>query len=195
MCRGKRSVACPLHPDCRQRGQAMRTLSNEDVSSGVTRLIRGGIAGLAATAPMTALMVLGHQRLPWHERRPLPPGLITAELRKAAGMSPPPAAAQAGIALINHFGYGALMGALYGLLPVRMLRDHPLASGAAFALAVWAGNYLALLPLLDLHRSARDDGASRNRVMIAAHLVWGVGPGLLAAAMHGTESGREPTPR
>ena len=150
------------------------------------RLIRGGIAGLAATAPMTALMVLGHQRLPWHQRDPLPPALITAEVRRAVGLAPPRhAPAQAGVATVNHFSYGALMGALYGLLPSQLVREHPVASGAAFGLAVWAGNYLAALPLLNLHRSARCERERRNRVMIAAHLIWGVGTGLLIAAMNG----------
>lgn len=110
----------------------------------------GALAGLAATVPMTLLMLLGYRfLLRSEEQYPLPPAEITEQIVEAvtgeetpaagAGASqsypdtpnPVPAAAAArsetGVAgtmpaltLAAHLGYGAAIGAAYGALPARM---------------------------------------------------------------------------
>jgi uncharacterized membrane protein YagU involved in acid resistance len=52
-------------------------------------------------------------------------------------------------------------------------------SGAAFGLAVWAGSYLGLLPVLGILRPATEHPARRNALMIASHVVWGAVAGLV----------------
>jgi hypothetical protein len=70
------------------------------------------------------------------------------------------------------------MGALYGPLSRAIPLPAPLA-GPAFGLAVWAANYLGVLPALGLLRPATEHPPRRNALMIAAHLVWGLATGLL----------------
>ena len=43
----------------------------------MNRIVAGTLAGLTATAPMTAAMIAMHKALPAHERYPLPPRKVT----------------------------------------------------------------------------------------------------------------------
>lgn len=141
--------------------------------------LRGAIAGLAATAPMTLAMALMHRQLPPHERYPLPPSEITAVAeREALGRDLDPET-HAAATLAAHFGYGAATGAIYGALAGE--RPGP-ASGAGFGLLVWAGSYMGLLPALGVLRPATEHPARRTALMIAAHLVWGAALGALCEA-------------
>lgn len=63
------------------------------------------------------------------------------------------------------------MGGLYGLI-APSTRWASLAASVPYGLAVWAGNYLVLLPALGLHPPATRESPPRNALMIAAHLVW-----------------------
>ena len=105
--------------------------------------LRGAVAGLAATAPMTLAMELMHRRLPPHERYPLPPSEITmvAE-REALGRALDPET-HAATTLAAHFGYGAATGAIYGALAGD--RAGPL-SGAGFGLLVWGMSSIGPAP-------------------------------------------------
>jgi uncharacterized membrane protein YagU involved in acid resistance len=161
-------------------------------SSILSRAIAGGLAGLLATGPMTMLMVFGHRRLPGTQRDPLPPAHITGQLLKAAAAQRElPAKGFAALTMVNHFGYGAAMGSLYGMVAAAKPPGGPFAAGALFGMGVWSGSYLGALPALDLYPPPTKDGASRNRLMIAAHLVWGSCLGVLAVTLL-TERSREP---
>jgi uncharacterized membrane protein YagU involved in acid resistance len=140
-------------------------------SPAVQHFLLGAVGGLIATGPMTAFMKLMHRRLPWYERYPLPPRQITMRTAKSAGLywrlNEPEAK---GLTLLAHYSYGAAMGALYSLAA----RQTPRAvHGMLFGMVVWAGNYLGLLPALNLLQPATRQPARRNLLMIAAHLVWG----------------------
>jgi uncharacterized membrane protein YagU involved in acid resistance len=134
------------------------------------RLIRGGLAGLAATVPMTAVIALGRASGWLHTP---PPAQITANVAEHAGddsdqRSLPFQAAW----LAAHFGYGAACGAIYvGLRP--MLPRSDVTAGLLFGGAVWGISYLGILPALQLYPSAEDDSWRRQAVMIAAHAVFG----------------------
>src|SRR4051794_11851094 len=67
------------------------------------------------------------------------------------------------VTLLAHFGMGTAAGALYGLLAPRQRLLGPLA-GAGFGLAVWAGNYLGLLPALGILRPATEHPPSNRPV-------------------------------
>lgn len=142
-------------------------------------VVRGAAAGCIATAPMTWAMEVMHRRLPERERYPLPPRQIATRVAEEAGVKNHLDERQRlGLTLAAHFGMGAAAGALYGLIARHQPLPAPLA-GAAFGIAVWAGNYLGLLPALGVLRPATEHPPRRTALMVAAHLVWGAVLGTL----------------
>ncbi len=142
-------------------------------------------AGLAATLPMSAVMLGLHRALPDERPRPLPPHLVTMELTRPTGLperlGPP---GRRALTAAGHFGYGAITGSLFALWQ-RALPAPPALSGALFGLAVWAASYLGWVPSLGLMRPATRQPIERNAMMIAAHVVWGVALGLLVERSRG----------
>jgi uncharacterized membrane protein YagU involved in acid resistance len=148
--------------------------------------IAASIAGAAATAPMTAVMMALHQILPGEPSSPLPQRVITENVAEAAGaermMNEMAEPAKKATTLAAHFGFGATAGAAY--IPFAGKSSlPPAAEGALFGLAVWGGSYLGLMPATGLYKSATDDAPARNVLMIAAHLVWGASLGVLYDAL------------
>ncbi|HWG84942.1 MAG TPA: DUF6789 family protein [Deinococcales bacterium] len=146
-------------------------------------LLRGGLAGLAATAPMTAFGLAALQLLPEREQYALPPEEITAEVAQAAGLDAVAAepTARRAASGVNHFLYGGACGAVYALTAAR-LPGSPLVKGCAFGMAVWAGSYLGWLPAAGILRPATEHPMRRNALMIAAHFVWGATAALVEEA-------------
>jgi len=146
----------------------------------VNKVLAGSLAGLLATAPMSATMLLLRRLAPETEHAPLPPETITeraaeaVDLRDDLGESGLRAATVAG-----HFAYGTTAGALYA--PFAGATPRPVATGIAFGLALWGAGYLGWVPAFGLMPPATDQPAARNALMIAAHVVWGATTGLIAA--------------
>jgi len=136
-------------------------------------LVAGTVAGLIATGPMTAAMVVCKKMLPTEQQYSLPPEQIvediaeTAHLRSA--LAPPQ---KEPIVWTAHYGYGALMGLIYGAVS-HGRSGRSFGRGMAYGLAVWGANYLAALPAANIKASAHKEPACRNAMMIASHLVWG----------------------
>ncbi|HYP07494.1 MAG TPA: hypothetical protein VER03_14775 [Bryobacteraceae bacterium] len=149
----------------------------------MNRELAGTIAGFVATAPMTAAMVAIHRALPPEEKDPLPPRQIVENAAASAGVDlGPDETTHEAVTLAAHFGYGATVGALYG--PMAGATGLPRAAeGMLFGLAVWGGSYLGALPGAGLYRSAKDEGAGRNAMMVAAHLIWGASLGMLVGVL------------
>ncbi|HEX7003272.1 MAG TPA: DUF1440 domain-containing protein [Trueperaceae bacterium] len=142
-------------------------------------LIRGAIAGAAATLPMTATIELINRSLPPGEQRHLPPRQITEEVAERADVKHETSERGLDIAtMTTHFGFGAAMGTLYGL-GAPALRLPPALTGIGYGLAVWAGNYAGILPALGLQRAPKHRPASLNATMIIGHVVWGAALGLV----------------
>lgn len=144
----------------------------------MNRYMAGALAGLAATVPMTLTMAFLHRLLPAERRRPLPPREITTNVAEKAEVEEylDDEGKIQGATLIAHFGYGAAMGALYAPLvsaPAAEAASSGITRGIAYGLAVWAGSYLGLLPATSIFPSATEQPATRNALMITAHLVWG----------------------
>ena len=142
---------------------------------------------------MTAVMLGLHRALPGEPDRPLPPREITENAADTAGLGPEMAAAEEptrkGTTLAAHFGYGAAAGMAY--IPVAGKSGlNPAAEGALYGLAVWGGSYLGLMPATGLYRSATEEPAARNVLMITAHVIWGAALGLLYHKL--TDSNRAP---
>jgi uncharacterized membrane protein YagU involved in acid resistance len=148
----------------------------------------GAIAGLVATAAMTASMDFMYRRLPKRERYPLPPRELTEQILDGSPTPTPTADAALTLAtLASHFGYGAATGALYGALAARP-PPSPALAGAAYGALVWAASYLGWIPMAGLLRPANRHPARRNALMITAHLVWGTTLGVTTNQL--TESSR-----
>lgn len=149
----------------------------------MNQLLKGALAGLIATVPMTIAMKLMHQELPPKEKYPLPPRAVAMEIADRAGVKKYlDEDERYGLTVISHFGYGATVGALYA--PLAPLIPLPAsAGGASYGLLVWAGSYLGWLPAMDILRPATEHPARRNALMISAHFLWGVCTGLLVEAL------------
>jgi putative membrane protein len=143
-------------------------------------LFRGAIAGLVATAPMTAVMLVLHRLLPGYQRYPLEPYRITTRMARRLRLSHVIDDQESRLAAttVAHFGYGAAAGALFppllGWLPL-----HPVLAGVLYGLAVWAGSYLGLIPALGIISPATKHPRRRNLLMVVAHLLWGATLGML----------------
>ncbi len=145
----------------------------------VAHMLRGAIAGLVATAPMTVAMEVLFRRLPRGERYPLPPSEIVAVLEHAAGARRMAGAEEhLALTLIGHFGYGAAAGGGYGLLADRLPLP-PALRGIAYGIATWMFSYLGWLPAFGILRPATEHPGRRNALMIVAHIVYGATLGLL----------------
>jgi uncharacterized membrane protein YagU involved in acid resistance len=149
----------------------------------VERVIAGFVSGLAATAPMTAAMVAMHRKLPGHHRYPLPPRRITMRVADMLGVKHRlKQEHRTGLTMLAHFGYGASVGTLFGVIAPRQ-SSRAIPAGVGYGLLVWAGSYLGILPTMELHRPAHREPHERNLLMIAAHVVWGAVLGALVPYM------------
>lgn len=137
------------------------------------RLVLGGICGIAATGPMSVVMVLLHRRLPSHERYPLPPREITTKaLEQIAEPEEINPAVRSGLTWLAHFAYGGAAGVLYAGTR-RQIPGSAGVRGMIFGLIVWSVSYLGLLPGLRVLTPATEHPVRRSALMIAAHFVWG----------------------
>ena len=149
-------------------------------SAGESSVFQGALAGLIATLPMTAVMLLLHRALPSYQRYPVEPYRITTRLARRLHVSHllDDKPEQVAATTVAHVGYGAAAGALFPALFNRLPLPASL-TGMLYGLAVWAGSYLGLVPALGLLSPATKHPRRRNLLMIAAHLVWGAVLGLL----------------
>ena len=147
--------------------------------------IAAGIAGFAATIPMTAAMAALQGSLPAEQQHALPPRHITENAAAVAGVSLGDTEAEhKASTLAAHFGYGAAAGAGYAAFAGKTGLD-PAKEGALYGLAVWGGSYLGLMPATGLYKSATEEPTARNLVMIAAHVVWGAALGVITDMLAG----------
>lgn len=148
------------------------------------RLLAGTVAGVIATVPMSALMLLWHRNLPRPQRYPLPPRKVTMEAAEDVGLKDELTEEQRmALTVLGHFGYGGGVGGLYALLPTERTPLSPVTRGIAYGLAVWTGSYLGWLPLAGWHPPATEEPARRNALMIAAHVVFGGALGALTDSL------------
>ena len=151
----------------------------------------GSLAGLIATVPMSATMLLLRRFAPPETRyAPLPPETVTANAAEEAHVRDDLGAEGLRAATVaGHFAYGAAAGALFA--PIAGWTPRPVAAGVGFGLALWAVGYQGWVPDFGLMPPATEQPAGRNTVMIAAHAVWGVTAGLLLGRAAGGRHGNE----
>src|SRR4051794_8960090 len=91
-------------------------------SSVLGSLARSGVAGAAATVPMTAAMEAAFRLLPKDLRYPLPPRQVTDAVDSTVGGPlPDDETAHLAATLVAHIGYGAAAGSPFGLIRSRSL--------------------------------------------------------------------------
>jgi uncharacterized membrane protein YagU involved in acid resistance len=136
-------------------------------------VVTGGLAGLAATVPMTVVMRGLHALLPAYERYPLPPQQITSKAADAVGLETEAHGLEWELKThAAHYAYGAGCGAAYALAAPH-LPGTPAVKGAVFGIGVWTVSYLGWLPAAGILPPATREPAGRNVVMLLAHVVWG----------------------
>ena len=151
------------------------------------RLLVGALGGLSATGPMTIVMIILHRILPFKERYSLPPREITVHLAQKADLHKKlNSEARAALTLINHFGYGALAATAYALIESRF-GANSIVKGLAFGAAVWVVSYFGLLPAAGILEPATKHPPSRNLLMMAVHLIWGLFVGIFVDTLLGEE--------
>ena len=135
-------------------------------------LTRGAAAGAVATAAMSALMLAaGRSGLVGRQ----PPEAIVRQAGALAAAEPRGRRADA-LAVVAHLGFGAGTGAAYALLP---RGSRPVLRGAVVGEAVYAVSYAGWVPALGALPHATRDRATRQAVMVAAHVVYGAVLGAL----------------
>ena len=146
-------------------------------------LARGALSGLAATVPMTAVIVAG--RATGLMGTP-PPVEITENAAEQAGEDPDRQSPEFQAAwLAAHIGYGAACGVVFSAIrPVLPRSD--LAAGLMFGMAVWGVSYIGLMPSLNLYPSPEADSNQRQVVMVAAHAVFGAALASIDSYLRGT---------
>jgi uncharacterized membrane protein YagU involved in acid resistance len=152
-----------------------------------TNMIKGAVAGLLATVPMTLFMRAAWRLLPRREQYPLPPRLITTQLVRQ--VQPPQRIDQdnlTALTLLLHFLFGAAMGAIYGVIEGKVRLNEPV-KGTLMGTAVWSGSYLGWLPLLGILTPATEHPKRRNVLMIVAHFIWGGALGVLTQKLKGAQ--------
>lgn len=161
-------------------------------------LLTGALAGFSATAPMTVSMQTLKLLLPNSDQQPLPPRIITEKIADRVGTEELVDSENKArnVTLVNHFAYGSLVGAAYGILCGRNLTNPnsqtanrarslavSTAKGIGFGLAVWSVSYQAWLPATGLFPPAKSQSSGRNGLMIAAHIVWGAALGVFTDSL------------
>jgi uncharacterized membrane protein YagU involved in acid resistance len=130
---------------------------------------------------MTLFMIAAQKVLPPAEKSPLPPATLVDE---ALGLSHSDRTVsdvgKAEVAMISHFVFSMVSGALYAMIRKQISYDSSRARigmGALFGLVVWAVSYAGWMPLLKFRASACSMPRRRNFLMLGAHVVWGVALG------------------
>lgn len=139
------------------------------------RASRGAGAGLVATIPMSAVMFAAQRLGPVDE---LDPEIITETGLEAADVEASEST-QNLLSTLAHLGYGASVGAVYGLLSPRVRRA-PLLTGPIYGLAVCGASYQGWIPALGIAPPLSRRGPARRWMQILSHLVYGTVLGRLA---------------
>ena len=131
----------------------------------------GAIGGLTGTATMSAVMLLGEKTGLMPQQ---PPDDIAGAALDAVGITAPSEKAQDALAVLAHFGFGAVCEAGFGLLHRRLSLSVPAAvQGVLFGGLVWAPSYKGWIPALHILPPPERDKPGRPVTMLLAHAVYG----------------------
>lgn len=135
--------------------------------------------GLISTAGMTLVMERLYRTLPRDEQYPLPPEEITVVVESKVFGDLLDDPQHMAFTLLNHFGYGTLLGTIYSLIAERIPLA-PLVKGVSYGAFIWVFGYLGWLPSFHVLRPATEFPSARRSLLIVSHLVWGALLGVLS---------------
>lgn len=157
--------------------------------------LAGAAAGVAATLAMSPVMsprLTARASAPLRHVRGLdefpPRRVVQAGEEIIAGERKLPDRAEVAATWLAHLGYGAAVGAIYGVMAPSLDEriDSPVrgaAAGALFGLGVWAAGYAGWLPLVGI-RTGTIRGDRRDLPWpLAAHVVYGATLGAVHDAL------------
>ena len=139
----------------------------------------GGLAGLAATVPMTIAMELLRPLVPLHGQLPTPqePRYVTEGILRSAGLDHELSrTVRRKLTWLAHGLFGAACGAGLALIPRKVPFSKPV-QGVLCGLGVWTASYAGWVPALGILPPPSGRPRGRNALMIAAHMVWGATAG------------------
>lgn len=143
-------------------------------NTSVRNILRGALAGLLATVPMTIFMQASWLRLPARELHPLPPRRITRRLLRETGLHPRISELNERILTwLLHFLFGAAAGSIYGIVDDRIPGDEDV-KGLLAGTMLWSASYLGWIPLFGILPPATRHPWRMNVLMIVAHFIWGL---------------------
>ena len=131
------------------------------------RMSAGALGGLLATGAMSVVMVAGRRMGLLGEH---PPKRIIRAVLPGSRHRPKPG--ENSLAALSHFAFGAAAGSAFALA-TRRHRPSP-SIGAAYGLTIWLTSYQGWVPALGALPAVPRDRTSRQAVMVAGHIVYGV---------------------
>lgn len=153
-----------------------------EVRTVIKRILVGGAAGALATIPQSAV-VWGLRRAGVYRRRPAPEVVAEGVIERVAGIGHLPAEWRRPVTLVQHFGFGAVGGAVFALL-TGLVRPSA-ALGLLAGLAIWKASYDGWIPALKIMPPPQEDETGRQLSLLAAHAVYGLALGTLVDWMGG----------
>ena len=148
----------------------------------VAPVVVGAAAGVVSTVAMSGVM-LGAK---WAGvSGELPPERITRRAINAVSVEPLDDHTEGAIASVAHIGFGALAGALFGLMTTQSgpVRGSPVIAafgGMLYATGIWLVSYQGWVPAIGIMPPASSDRRGRVVTMLIAHWVYGAALGVLA---------------
>lgn len=137
-------------------------------------ILCGLLAGFVATVPMTFLMFIIFYYVPKKEDLLLPPmHLVRVFVKKVDLKEYIEPTKHKALSFVHHFGYGALAGALFGMLEGYVLNFFIL-KGVLFGLFIWILSYFILIPSIGLFPLPDRRPVRFNLLMIVSHIMWGI---------------------
>jgi Family of unknown function (DUF6789) len=141
------------------------------LTSWLARALRGGAAGVAATAAMSVVQLAARAGDTSDDTEP---ELITETSLQRAGVGLPEAAEDA-LSVWAHLAFGTACGAAYALVePALPPRIDRVGAGAAFGLLVATLSYEVWVPRLGALPPLHRQRPRRRWPLLAAHVVYGI---------------------
>jgi hypothetical protein len=153
------------------------------------RVLRGAIAGAIGAACMTVIR-MGARRRGIIEKT-IPQAVEEWAAARLPGADRAPPVLHHLADQLMHVGYGAVLGAFYGLGVHRRTRT-ALLRGAGYGIAIWiAGSWIAL-PLVGAKGAPWRRRSSENLIDVLAHVAFGTATAVVSEEM-AVQSNRGPT--
>ena len=139
----------------------------------VSDMARGAISGLVGTTLMSEMLAFAKSSglLPAE----IPQRQIVESLEKKAGIEDKlPEGVKEAAWISQHFAYGTVAGAVYGLVQGRLgMPGAFIPAGVVFGLLLWAIGFGGWAPLAGLYPKPSEDDKHRLGAEVFAHLVYG----------------------